>query len=189
MKIFYLALLLLSVGHVSNAQQTRKPYGYKRLPLVENKVVYTGVVVAPCISQQVLFERARQWLAQTIISGPDTARTRNREAGMLVAHGLLNQPPIGAFKDPNSYTYDCTIYVRDGKYKYQIDRFQWAYSTMTLTGTVARGPFTSPLEQLGTLPNNYYTEDRAGYVDEQMKALISSLEATLAPHSAADLTW
>ncbi|TGE29912.1 DUF4468 domain-containing protein [Hymenobacter metallicola] len=180
MKSCYIALLALSISSSAAAQKSPKPHGYSRLPQVDYKVVYSGIVPADGIAQSVLFERAKQWMARNITGSPDTSQTRNRETGTLVAHGLLQQPPVGLFKDPNSYAYDCTVQVKDGKFKYQIDHIQWTYSTLDVSGKTLQGPYTLAVEYLGSMKPGY-AEDRAAYLDEQAKALIKSLEETMVP--------
>ncbi|MBX0292092.1 DUF4468 domain-containing protein [Hymenobacter sp. HSC-4F20] len=172
------------------AQKTEKPYAYNRLPLVENRVVYTGVLPVEGIGQDELFARAQQWAKQTLTGGADTTHVRDKQTGTVSGHGLLTQPPIGAFKDPNSYAYTCTVYVKDGKYKYQIDQIQWTYSTMRVGGQVAEGPSTYPIEHLRTLRQNYYVEDRAGYLDSQIKELITSLDVAMTHgQKPTTVTW
>ncbi|UOQ74470.1 DUF4468 domain-containing protein [Hymenobacter cellulosilyticus] len=184
MKSLYTTLLLVGISSAVSAQ--KKPYGYARLPQVDNKVVYTAIIPATGTSQEVLYARAKQWINQNITGSPDTSRTRNKEEGILIAHGLLRQPPVGIFKDPNSYAYACTVAVKDGKYKYQIDHIQWTYSTMNVLGDVIQGPYTLAVEFLGTMPPNY-ADDRAAYLDEQAKALIKSLEEVMVPKTS--VTW
>ena len=179
MKKAILLSALLLLGGLLQAQTTRKVTGYARLPLVENKVVYTGLRPAGGVSQTELLARATQWAAQQIHSGTDTVRIRDEQAGRLVVHGLLVQPPLGVFKDPNAYAYTCTIQVKDGKYKYEFNQFKWTHSMMNALKEVAEGPFTHPLEYLGTLHQPNYIDNRTAYLDEQMQQLVELLDAAM----------
>lgn len=191
MKSTYLGILLLvcSLQFAAAQDAPKKKHGYSQLPQVEAKVVYTDVLAVPNLDQNALFELTKQWVARNVTGATDTTHTYDRATGLLTARGRLEQPPIGAFKDPNTYEYSLTVQVKDGKYKYQVDRIQWTYATNDLTGKVAAGPFTRPIEHLGTLHQPHFVQERAAYLDEAIRQLLTSLDASMVKRNKEKIAW
>lgn len=182
-------LLVCSIRFAAAQDAPKKKRGYSQLPQVEAKVVYTDVLAAPNLDQNALFDLTKQWLTRNVTGAADTTHTYDRTAGILTAHGRLEQPLMGAFKDPNTYDYSFTVQVKDGKYKYQVDRIRWTYATNDLAGKVAVGPFTRPIEHLGTLQQPHFVQERAAYLDEAIRQLLTSLDTSIIKRNKEKISW
>ncbi|RIY09079.1 hypothetical protein D0T11_12970 [Hymenobacter rubripertinctus] len=149
--------------------------------MVNGKVVYEALLPACGTSRSELASRAAQWVrAHQALLTPDTTQTAGAtDATTLVLRGRLEQPPLGMFKDLNSYTFVCTVQMKDAKYRYAFNQFQWTYSILNIAKEVVRGPHTFPLENMASVNQQRYSANRAEYVNEQIEALITALNTAM----------
>ena len=186
--VFLLALSALSGSCVAQSPVPAAKL-FRELPLVDGKVVYKALLPVCNTSRGELASRAAQWARDNrALLTPDTAQTAGTaDATTLVLRGRLEQPPLGAFKDLNSYTFVCTVQMKDGKYRYAFDQFQWTYSMMNIAREVVRGPYTYSLENMSAADQQRYSATRAEYLNKQIEQLIKTLNTAMTRDEL--LTW
>ncbi|MBT9393909.1 hypothetical protein KLP40_12115 [Hymenobacter sp. NST-14] len=186
--LFLLALSALS-GRCAAQSPVPAARLFRELPLVNGKVSYEALRPVCNTARGELASRAAQWARdnQALLT-PDTAQTtQTPDVTTLVLRGQLEQPPRGAFKDRNSYTFICTVQAKDGKYRYAFNQFQWTYSLMNIAGEAVRGPLTYSLENMSAADQQRYTASRAEYLNGQIEQLIKTLNTAMTHDE--QLTW
>jgi len=83
-------------------------------------ITYEGVVAVPGVTQAALYARANAWIANTYRSANAVIEMQNKEAGQLIAKGLVPVTirSLGMANDGGVVRHTLTIYVKDNKYKY-----------------------------------------------------------------------
>ena len=118
------ALAFLSISSVLG--QTNTP----NLPIdsLSGKITYTEVVYVDSLAnKQELFSRAREWFAKAYKSSTKVIQMEDKESGKLVGKALMKvyfKERIGNRYLPGGYiNYTISIYIKDGRYKYEITDF------------------------------------------------------------------
>lgn len=101
--------------------------GMPNLPIdsVSGKITYKEVVFVDSLSnKQELFSRAREWFAKAYKSSTSVIQMEDKENGKIVGKALI---PIFykymGMQPGGNINYTISIYVKDGRYKYEITDF------------------------------------------------------------------
>jgi hypothetical protein len=90
------------------------------------KITYTEVVVVDSLSnKQELFSRAREWFAKAYKSSTNVIQMEDKESGKIVGKALMQvyHKALGSNFPSGYINYTISIYIKDGKYKYEIIDF------------------------------------------------------------------
>src|SRR5258708_6037170 len=117
-------------------------------------VTYIGVVKIDSASKSDLYNAARQWFNYTFKDSKSVLQIQDKDAGQLsgkaASRGFFSSKVFGVSKKyPASFEFSIDIWVKDGKYKYQIfniDNYQ--------TGK-GNGPGLGILTSSETCPKKY----------------------------------
>ncbi|WP_226389838.1 DUF4468 domain-containing protein [Penaeicola halotolerans] len=106
--------------------QKRNP---PKLPISKETqlITYTDVVyVDSTLSADKLYLKAREWFAKSYNTSTDVIQLDDRENGLIVGKGLIQVYKRGGFGLDFPYgfiNYTLSIYLRDGRFMYEITNF------------------------------------------------------------------
>jgi hypothetical protein len=92
-----------------------------------NTITYTEVVVLDTtLKKDELYSRAREWFAKTYKSANSVIQMDDKEDGKIVGRASIpiTYNSIGIIAPGGSISYNISVYVKDGKYKYEFANFQ-----------------------------------------------------------------
>jgi hypothetical protein len=122
--LFFLsALTLLSVS-TTFGQKKETPI----LPIdsATSKITYSEVVFVDSLTNKnELFLRAREWFAKTYKSSMNVIQMEDKENGKIVGKASMQvYHKLGGSNYPSGYiNYTIFVYIKDGRYKYEITDF------------------------------------------------------------------
>jgi hypothetical protein len=118
--LFALALLLIAL--VAQAQPAKVSAKSPTLPIDPDThlVAYTGIIEVPGTLQTQLYTRATTWVAQHYPTA--TSAVQDKETGKIIVQGIAYPPAPAGFA--SSVTYTLSLYVKEGKYKYDFTGFR-----------------------------------------------------------------
>jgi hypothetical protein len=98
-------------------------FGFTQEPLT-----FIGVVEVPGISNDELFIRGREWFNETFKSSKDVIQIADKETGELSGKGIMEAKRIYKYFGEERVciviiNFSMSIWVRDGKYRYEISNF------------------------------------------------------------------
>ena len=100
----------------------QKNVSEKIFPEVNGEINYTEVVkVDSTIKKDELYVNAKAWFVGTYKSANDVLQMQDKEAGVLIGKGIFEIPYklfVGSTRVSVNHT--IKVYVKDGKYKYEI---------------------------------------------------------------------
>jgi hypothetical protein len=147
-----------------------------------NKITYTEVVsVDSSAKKQELFSRAREWFAKAYKSSTNVIQMEDKESGKIIGKALMQVYHKAMGREyPSGYiNYTISIYLKDGRYKYEITDF---YHTGQPGGVPAYGAcedmIKTTLKAMGVSYQktfNYYLFQ----MDNNIKNLIVDLKAAM----------
>lgn len=110
MKTVFLYLLLAVFALQSYAQDPT------------SKINLTEVVVVDStLKKDELFSRARKWFADSFVNSNNVLRVNDKESGELIGQGTFpGEQTRGLTTDKFTISFDVNIYVKDGRYKYEV---------------------------------------------------------------------
>lgn len=123
MKKLFLTSVITLLSFASLFGQT----GTLNLPIdsVSGKITYKEVVFVDSLSnKQDLFSRAREWFAKAYKSSTSVIQMEDKESGKIVGKALI--PVFYKYmgsQPGGNINYTISIYLKDGKYKYEISDF------------------------------------------------------------------
>jgi hypothetical protein len=162
---------------------------------------FTAVVQVEGVQKDELFARAQAWYATTFKCGKCVMQTADKEAGQIIGRGafeytcatFLSRGVIDGW-----VTYTVKVFVKDGRYKYEITDFVHEGSRI-VTQFGPDGPFSFGL--ITTDENypeiKYCTKDKCGKnwaklkVDSEAaaKTLVASLAKAMATPASGETSW
>jgi len=182
--LLFSVITLFSVSTVFGQKETLK------LPIdsLSNKIIYTDVVYVDSLTSKLeLYLRAREWFAKTYKSATNVIQMEDKESGKIVGKALLNvymTTFVGSKEDGGYINYTITLYVKDGRYKYEITDFY--HTGIFVNSTVGKQPDGGACELLidqkkGFWGNSYKKtyESYLFQMDENIKALVSDLKEAM----------
>jgi hypothetical protein len=143
-------------------------------------VDYSGVVEVAGATQDQLYSRAFDWIAKTHSATAATA-LQDKEKGKLSVQGTTHPHYHG--NEFGSVTHTLSIYVKDGKYKYDFTNFRHDYVVAGQHGGDASlGPFENEepkkMIAMSGLMHRVWNSIR-NETDTQVKEMIASLETAM----------
>ena len=152
-----------------------------------NTITYTEVVVLDTtLKKDELYSRSREWFAKTYKSANSVIQMDEKEEGKIV--GRASIPVTYKGSSAGSISYSVSVYIKDGKYKYEFTNFQHQ-------GPGNMQSFGSCTKMLNTTDkvmgismqktyNNYLNQMHTDIIET-----ISSLKSTLALKSISTKEW
>lgn len=163
-------------------------YGQKEAPELPidsstKRITYSEVVlVDSLVSKQELYSRAREWFAKAYNSANNVIQMEDNVNGKIIGKALVpvKLKVLGTVYDAGSIHYTISLYLKDGRYKYEITDF---YHT---------GNSLKNIEDYGACENMINSDYKVsgvsqkknfnGYLfqmDNNVKDLISDLKASM----------
>jgi len=92
---------------------------------ITKKITYSEVIVDSLTNKQELFSRAREWFAKAYNSSTNVIQMEDKESGKIIGKALMsvNTKSLGVIFPNGNINYTISIYIKDGKYKYEITDF------------------------------------------------------------------
>lgn len=90
------------------------------------KITYSEVVyVDSSANKQELYARAREWFAKAYKSSNNVIQMDDKESGKIVGKALMQvyHKALGANYNSGYINYTISVYVRDGRYRYEVTDF------------------------------------------------------------------
>jgi hypothetical protein len=177
MKIILLAMGLLLVAPVAHAQKGKEAEVALTLPVDPDShlVAYTGVVDTPGATQVQLYSRAYEWVAKNYNSAQKVIQMQDKDAGKLIVKGRTTAYFKG--HEFGWITHTLSIYVKDGKYKYDITDFKHDSDAFSYGNFEQVEPTYIPGAAKGTAKKTWDEMKRS--TNTEMKATIASLQAAM----------
>ncbi|MCQ2283938.1 MAG: DUF4468 domain-containing protein [Bacteroidales bacterium] len=182
-KIFLAAAVILAV-FVANAQKNN-PLPVPDLPIDErtNLVTYQDVVKQDGASPQVLYDRAMDWAKKFYKNTAEVIKNADREKGVLDMRSsvrIFSKQKDGTLLPKNIVYYNFKLECRDGRYRYTITNFN------------EKAASAAPIENWFKTDSPYWSPSQYEWlnqIDEQVKALINSLEDGMLPPEVIEDEW
>ena len=89
-------------------------------------LTYTEVIQVDSVTNIELYNRAKLWFATVYNSSNDVLQLENKEEGQLIGKAIMKYNPTvlsGSETTKGSIKYTIKIFVKDGRYKYEISDF------------------------------------------------------------------
>ncbi|OQA12711.1 MAG: hypothetical protein BWY67_00122 [Bacteroidetes bacterium ADurb.Bin397] len=186
-KIVLIIVGVLLTTQVLIAQKKKEPLVMPDLPTNTETGLfsYTEVVEVPSVSKAELYKRALAW-ANTYFKNPtDVIREKNEETGEILCKArfrIMNEADKdGVATNAGDVMYSLTISLKDGKYKYELTKFNWQQKS------------AFPIERWKDINSPSFIPAYAYYLkqaDDKAKEITSSLKkGMLATGKKANAEW
>ena len=159
------------------------------LPLENGKIIYTEVVEVESKSKDDLYTSAREWFAKSYNSANNVIQMDDKESGKIVGKALMPvyHKAFGSDYDSGNIHYTISIYLKDGRYKYEVSDFYH-------TGTVAGVPDYGNCEKMINTEKKAYRKAFNYYLlqmDDNSKAMVHGLKESMLTKatSTGDEDW
>lgn len=117
MKTLLFLLLLISINSLGQDEDAELPKFDKNqpvpLPVVDGKVLYTGIIKADSVSKTELYNRAKTFFVKSYKSANDVIQLDDKESGQLVIKGIFKVSSL-------SIRHTFSVGVKEGKYRYEL---------------------------------------------------------------------
>jgi hypothetical protein len=186
LKPLLLGVALLLTAPVAYAQKTPKVKDNDTQPTLPTAsethlVDYSGVVEVAGATQDQLYTRAYDWLTKRYTATASNA-LQDKDKGRLTVQGTTHPHYKG--NEFGTVTHTFSIYVKDGKYKYDFTNFRHDYVVAGQHGGDASlGPFENETPRkmmVGAGMLHRVWNSLRNETDVQVKELIASLELAMA---------
>lgn len=175
-------LLATSVTHAQKAPKVKENVTQPTLPTdpETHLVDYSGVVEVASTTQDQLYARAFDWIAKTHSATAATA-LQDKDKGKITVQGTTHPHYRG--NEFGSVTHTFSIYVKDGKYKYDFTNFRHDYVVAgEHGGDASLGPFENEepkkMVMMAGLMHRVWNSIR-NETDVQVKEMVASLDASM----------
>jgi hypothetical protein len=93
--------------------------------LSQNMLIYSEVVPVDSVSKKDLYNRAMHWFVRYYQDAAKVLRLYNKEEGELVGKWIFRFDPTSVYNQSirGNIEYTVKIFVRDGRYKFQVSDF------------------------------------------------------------------
>ncbi|HEY8688444.1 MAG TPA: DUF4468 domain-containing protein [Chitinophagaceae bacterium] len=182
MKNILLVLLILPL--ISFSQRHKEIVDTSRYTIFpeENKeVLYTGVVnVDSNLKKDELYVRARAWFVNEYKSAKDVIQMEDKQAGEIIGKGLISAiytegRGLLAIQWKITIWHTVSVFVKDGKYKYEIKDINGSYYSETFH---EERPWNIGNKYISYYNQKYYVPF-LNSVDEKFKQIISDLNSAM----------
>ncbi len=151
----------------------------------QEPLTYTEVVQVDSVSKSELFNRAKLWFATAYNSANDVLQIDNKEEGEIIGKANMNYTPTvfsGGYTIKGSIKYTIKIFVKEGRYKYEItdfihDPYGNQDGNMGLITTDKENPNPKPMAKKWS---NKVWDDIKTQIEQNMITLIVSLKDGMA---------
>jgi hypothetical protein len=174
--IFFIAISSLSFGQTE----------ILNLPIdsTSNKIKYSNIILLDSLtSKQELFSRATEWFAKTYKFSKDVIQLNDSENGKIVGKANLSVSftALGIKTTAGYINYTITLYIKNGKYKYEITDFY--HVGIYVNSSAGKAPDGGTCENLIKEKKGFwgysYKRTYENYLiqmDNDIRALVSDLE-------------
>jgi hypothetical protein len=91
------------------------------------KIIYTEVIEMPNLTKDILYTRAYEWFAKSFNDAKNVIQMQDKEAGRLIGKGSFGDINVsinfGLVGVKGNVNFTISVYLKDGKYKYEITDF------------------------------------------------------------------
>jgi hypothetical protein len=183
-KRLLLALVLLSAAPAVYAQKVNTEEAVVSLPVDSEThlVAYTGVVEAPGATQAQLYDRAYEWVVKNYGSAQRVIQMQDKESGKIIVKGRTSAYFKG--HDFGWITHTLNLYLKDGKYKYDITDFKHDSDSYSYGHFEQAEPQYIPGAFKGAARKAWH--DMKTSTDTEMKATIASIQTALTTKAKSD---
>jgi len=180
-KMFFLFGLFISTHCFAQKETPNLPIDSETKKINYSEVVFLD----SSITKQELFSRAREWFAKAYKSSLNVVQMEDKESGKIIGKALMQvyHKALGANYPSGYINYTISIYLKDGRYKYEITNF---YHSGEYTGSGNKIPDYGACEEMINTTKktmgisyqktfNYYLFQ----MDRDIKVLISDLKSSM----------
>lgn len=158
------------------------------MPIDEStgKITFTDVIYLQdsTISKDVLFSKAQEWFAKTYNSSKSVLQMNDKESGKLIGKALMQvyHKAMGKDYESGHINYTISIFVKDGRYKYEITDL---HHTGQLSGSQKISDYGPCEEMINTTHKTMGASHQKLYnyyllqVKENIEALVANLIAEM----------
>ena len=183
MKLLLPFLLLFTLSALAQDERPAPP-----IDDATGKIIYTEVVALDSARTSAdLYSSAREWFAKAYKSSNNVLQMDDREGGRIVGKALMQVYHRALGRDfPSGYiNYTISVYVKDGRYKYEVTDFHHTGQLLSSGGSIPdMGPcedFLYPKKKRAKKTYDYYLEQ----MDLNTRALILSLRESMNTQTAS----
>lgn len=97
------------------------------IPVSNEDLTYQTIIEVPSTPKDAIFEKSKQWIAQTFRSAKAVVEYDNREEGVIIGNGSMPRPISLVSTGGSSITYQMREDIKDGKARLTFDK--WAALT------------------------------------------------------------
>ncbi|MCZ8216643.1 MAG: DUF4468 domain-containing protein [Cyclobacteriaceae bacterium] len=124
---FFISIATLTVAQTKHS-----------LPVIDDKINFSEVVVVDSASKDELYTKAKIWLAENFISANDVIQFDDKENGIVIGKGIIRVKEGGLTPRIKIWRFTVKIQVKDGKYKVNFyDIIYYFEMPDNLSGTVS----------------------------------------------------
>jgi hypothetical protein len=121
MKRLIIIVILYTIPIYLNGQ-TRLP-----LPIVDNKIIFTEVVIVDSIQKDQLYSRTKLWFADNFKSTKDVIQLDDKENGIVLGKGNILKRESGIQPVIKTWKFSVKVQIKDNKYKVDIYDIDYTY--------------------------------------------------------------
>lgn len=164
---------------------------HRIFPQTGGIVIYTDVVQIDSAKKEELFNRAKAWFVSEYKSANDVLQMQDKDAGIIIGKGMfkagLNMGIMVGYQIVDVY-HTVKIYIKDGKYKYEITDLNGKYYSSP--SKYSSGGFNDmPIGNV-TIPMNKKNYRKfLESIDESIKSIISSLKLAMSKSLTGNTNW
>lgn len=150
----------------------------------DTTISFNEVVPVSNANKDQLYIRARQWFNEAFRNSKEVIQISDKETGELSGKGImdivLDFKVMGVNRGDHSVRFNCNVWVKDGKYKYEFTNFYvYNYSSNSEIGLLTTSPNCSCKLPLGKKRTDYLYNDSKEKVKEKINVLIASLKVSM----------
>lgn len=155
-----------------------------KLPIdsITGKITYTEVVKIDSMNKQELYSKAREWVAKKCNDSKDVIQMDDKENGKIIIKALFTVyiKSLGYNLDYGQIHYTFSIFLKDGRYKYEINDFYHTGNENTVRDYgVCEEMIHTKNKAFGISLQKVYN-NILFQTDNQMKGLISDFKLAMA---------
>lgn len=139
--------------------------------------VYSGIISVDSVNKSDLYNRALEWFAKSYNSSKDVLQIQDKEAGKLVGKASMKSyiTWMGSPYHAGYVNYTISVYVKEGKYKYEIDN---VYHEGIPGVYYSCGDIRNAKVPSSKAKDRHWQEIRIG-ADKEIKRIIADLKNTM----------
>ena len=167
-----LLLTLFSISHAF-AQQPIPP-----VPILDGKVNYNEVITVEGVKKDILYGRAKLWIANTVKSSNNIIQTDEKDNEVVIGRGSLDEEDLW-----NSYTWTFTIKIQLKDEKYKAEFYDIQKKSVTKMKKMADDYGISPetFQDLNSIFNDPKMYKKDGSVKDGFKNLANETDKVIKP--------